>query len=203
MSVMKKFVRDEAGFTLSEALVAMVLMVTVMFALYSIFDMSIRVFSFGNDKIEAVENARVGMEKMKREIRAAYPYNKLTGTDETLFPNFTSSTSNQITFGNDLDGDRTIDAATNEQITYKVSGTTLQRNNTQAVEFVEDVDGDGSALTFEFLKQDGSGNLVAASTEDEVDVVRMKLEVAVDRGLQEEPVTETLQTDVALRNRVG
>ena len=46
--------KEESGFTLPEVLVAMVMMLTVMFALYSIFDMSLRVFSFGNDKVEAV-----------------------------------------------------------------------------------------------------------------------------------------------------
>jgi len=52
------------------------IMIVVLFALYSIFDMGIRVFSFGNDKIEATEQARLGMEKMTREIRAAYPVDK-------------------------------------------------------------------------------------------------------------------------------
>ena len=45
--------RDEGGFTLPEVLVAMTLMVVVLFALYAIFDMSIKVFGFGNDKVEA------------------------------------------------------------------------------------------------------------------------------------------------------
>ena len=34
--------------------------------------MSLKVFSFGNNKVEAVESARVGLEKMEREIRQAY-----------------------------------------------------------------------------------------------------------------------------------
>jgi hypothetical protein len=41
--------REESGFILPELMVTMVMMRTVLFALYSIFDMSIRVFSFGND----------------------------------------------------------------------------------------------------------------------------------------------------------
>ena len=36
------------------------IMIVVFFALYSIFDMSLRVFSFGNNKVEAMESARVG-----------------------------------------------------------------------------------------------------------------------------------------------
>src|SRR5215218_5451234 len=67
LHVSRRILRDEGGFTLPELLVTMVMMIVVLFALYSIFDMSIRVFSFGNDKTEAVENARLGMEKMARE----------------------------------------------------------------------------------------------------------------------------------------
>ena len=77
--------KEEDGFTLSEVLVAMTMMIMVLFALYSIFDMSIRVFSFGNDKTEAVQNARLGLEKMEREIRAAYPYDKPAGRDHLLW----------------------------------------------------------------------------------------------------------------------
>jgi prepilin-type N-terminal cleavage/methylation domain-containing protein len=86
--------REEGGFTLPEMLVTIMIMIAVLFALYSIFDMGMRVFSFGNDKVEAVENARLGLEKMERELRDAYPYNK-AGGNTTLFPSFTS---NSITF---------------------------------------------------------------------------------------------------------
>ena len=51
----ERLVREEGGFTLTEMMVTIVIMIVVLFALYSIFDMSIRVFSFGNDKIEAME----------------------------------------------------------------------------------------------------------------------------------------------------
>ncbi len=40
-----RLLREEGGFALPEVLVTMMLMITVMFALYSAFDMSIRVFS--------------------------------------------------------------------------------------------------------------------------------------------------------------
>ena len=64
-------------------MVTMLLMTIVLFALYNIFDASIRVFSFGNDKVEAVENAQLGLEKMERELRDAYPRDK-AGGDATL-----------------------------------------------------------------------------------------------------------------------
>lgn len=68
-----RFLEEEKGFTLSEMLVTILIMIIVFFSLHSLFDMSMRVFAFGNNKVEAVENARLGMEKMSREIRAAYP----------------------------------------------------------------------------------------------------------------------------------
>lgn len=201
----ERVLREESGFTLPEMLVTMMIMIIVLFALYSIFDMSLRVFSFGNDKVEAVENARLGLEKMEREIRAAYPYNKTAATpDEHLFDTWTSTA---ITFGNDFDGNRKIECPANagecEKITYQLNASTLQRINSSGgtpqpvVEFVSDVDGDGKALTFEYLDRNGN----TATDEAGIYMVRIKLEVAVDRGIQDEPVTQILETKVALRNR--
>lgn len=120
--------RGEAGFTLVEMMVTMMIMITVLFALYSIFDMSIRVFSFGNDKVEATENARLGMEKMEREIRAAYPVDRIAGRQHVFFvPGFSATAARPgdqtITFGNDLPSggtppNRMVDAE--EEITYEL-----------------------------------------------------------------------------------
>ena len=64
----------ESGFTLTEVLVAMTMMLTVLFALYAIFDTSVRIFRYGSDELEAAANARVGLQRMEREIRASYPH---------------------------------------------------------------------------------------------------------------------------------
>lgn len=187
-----RFIRDESGFTLPELLVTMLMMLTVFFALHSIFDMGIRVFSFGNDKTEATENARLGLERMERELRAAYPYNKAAGNNTIIVPS-PSSTANQVTFGNDLNGNRVVDS--NEVITYRrdVSDPTiLQReNNGQTQPLAGFVRG----LTFEYV--DPAGDPVAASGANRV---RVSLAVEVDRGINQ-PVTQTLTTDVALANR--
>jgi prepilin-type N-terminal cleavage/methylation domain-containing protein len=199
---MRGFLREEGGFTLPEMLVSMTMMVVVLFALYSVFDMSLRVFGVGNDKIEATENARLGLEKMARELRTAYPYNKIDGQPHLFWNSATPATpamptASSVTFGNDFNGSRKIDVAA-EQITYSLSGTTLQRNGQPAVEFVQDVPATaGPALSFEYL--DANGN--TATTEPNIAMVRIKLEVAVDRGIHEQPVTQVLQTKVMLRNR--
>ena len=210
-----RLVRDERGFTLPEMLVTIMMMILVMFALYSIFDMSLRVFNYSNDKVEAVENARLGMEKMEREIRAAYFYDlpnnkKYLLLDPTL-PTLAATTlySNQITFGNDLNGDSKLSCPISltdnrcEFISYRLSNTapyTLLRVNTATpaispgqpvVEFVNGPEG----LTFSYLKPDNSGNLVPTTVPSEVTVVRVKLQISKNGRAQ------TLTTDINLRNR--
>ena len=182
-----KVLKEESGFTLTEALVTMMLMILVLFALYSIFDMSIRVFSFGNDKIEATENARIGLFRMEREIRAAYPQNKAASpSDETLL--LTDTDTDTITFGNDTNGNRVVDS--NEIITYQRGASdpsTLQRvkngNSQPAVEFV-------SGLQFDYLDELGNG-----TTYDAAKIVKITLTIDKDGR------TQTLSTDVSLRNR--
>ena len=183
-----EFLREEGGFTLPELMVTMVMMLTVLFALYSIFDMSLRIFSFGNDKVEAVENARLGLEKVERELRGAYPYDK-AGGEEVLFPSFGPNPSRTITFGNDLDGNRMVDVP-EEQITYTLSASgsrrALLRNGQPTAEFVEP-----GGLTFEYLDEFGG----SATDEAGVSLVRIELRVDVNGSVQ------ILATDVALRNR--
>ena len=66
--------KEETGFTLVEVLVSAMMMFGVLFALYAIFDVSVRAFGYRGDRLEAVGNARLALGRMEREIRAAYPY---------------------------------------------------------------------------------------------------------------------------------
>ncbi len=196
LSVKERFLREERGFSLSEMLTTILIMVVVFFALHSIFTMSLRVYSFGNDKVEASENARLGLEKMEREIRQASPYDKTDPDIDYLFPPG-GFAPDSITFGNDLNGDYTIDTAT-EEITYSVGAgppATLLRNGEPVVEFLQ-----GEGLNLEYM--DEAGNVLdPVADEAAIHMVRIRLDVAVDRGIQEEPVTQVLTTDVDLRNR--
>ena len=221
--VRERIVSEEAGFTLPEVLVSMMIMILALFALYSIFDMGIRVFSFGNDKVEATEQARLGMEKIEREIRAAYPVDRINGKQHVFFPsgsaNPPSSTptlpgQQSMTFGNDLppsagvSPNRMVDPG--EAITYELrssDGSTCPSTGTEGVCVVFRREGSGgtfeplaeyvvpNGLTFEYLRN----NLASASAADGTDigVVRVTLEVNVDG------VEQTLTTDVDLRNRGG
>ena len=195
----------QSGFTLPEMMITITIMIVVLFSLFSIFDTSIRVFSLGNDKVEAVENARLGLDRMARELRAAYPYDKINGQPHLFWSSGAPTagampSSAGATFGNDVNGNRKIDAG--EQITYGLSAGTpavLLRNGEGVVEHVQDVNADGQALTFEYKTANGG----PATSEAEISMVRIKLEIAVEGTGSSGPVRQVLETEVALRNRGG
>lgn len=210
----KKLLTGEGGFTLPEMMVTLMVMIVVLFSLYNIFDMSLRVFSFGNDKVEAVENARLGLEKMEREIRAAYPYDKGAATPDTHL--FDTWTPTAIKFGNDLDGNRKIECPASgtppcETIAYDiyqpVGSTTyaLARVNSNAgtrqpvVEYVDYVSASDTGLSFSYFEKDGITEVLPGGDETKIAMVRVGFRIRVENEPQDG--TQILTTDVSLRNR--
>ena len=199
----RRFLREE-GFTLVEVLVAMLMTGAVLLALYAMFDASVRVFGAGRDRAEAVQGARLGLARMEREIRAAYPQDKANG-NRTLLPEFTEE---RLTFGNDLNGNRrTLNPSTGaseagEKISYTLDeGGDPLRNGSRLVESAKDVDGDGRALTFEYL--DTNGDPLVGGDEVDIALVRIELEISIKKTGGGEPADQTFTTAVALRNRGG
>ena len=201
-----RHLKDERGFTLTEILVTTIMMVVVLSALLSVLDMSLRTYSFGNNKVEAVETARVSLEKMEREIRQASAYNS-AASDMHLFDQWSASTS-EIRFGNDLDGNGVIACPNTsgkcEKIGYRLNGTTLGRDNTSTgatntVANLQPVAQNVQNLTFTYY--DSSGAVVGpAGAETSIDRVKVSLVVSVDQGVGG-PVTQTLTSTIDLRNR--
>lgn len=201
----------EDGFTLAEVLVVMTMLVVVLFALHALFDAAVRIMGVGEDELEAAQSARTGLEKMQREIRAAYPYDAAAGEDHLLWNTGDPTTGAipapaRISFGNDLDGDGRVGcppppapSSACEVISYRLyrpAGSpsyALGRAKSRAgnlqpvVGNVSDVD----ALEFEYL--DAFGN--PATSEPEVSAVRITLETEVGDS------TRTLATEAHLRNR--
>lgn len=164
----------------------MLMMLTVMFALYSIFDMGIRVFSFGNNKVEAVQNARVGLEKMERETRAAYPVNP--PADNRVLDG-SASNSSRITFWNKLDTGTVA-------ISYYASGGDLVRQvNSGPVQTVTAL-GAGGSIEFKYYHKTTGAQITNPST-DEPNIGMVQIKLVVDQDGREQELT----TNVALRNR--
>jgi type II secretory pathway component PulJ len=100
--------REATGFTLVEVLVSAMMLFAVLYALYAIFDVSVRTFGYGRDRLESVENARLALGQMEREIRAAYPYDLTSNPPKRyLFLNPAAPTkpavptATRIAFGNE------------------------------------------------------------------------------------------------------
>jgi type IV pilus assembly protein PilW len=125
------------GFTLIELLVAVAISGIVMAAIYSAYYTAQKNAIVQEDTAVMRQNLRAGLDLMAREIRMA-------GYDPagTANAGITTAGSNSIIFTSDLDGDGAI--AADENITYALSGTELQRNG-QAV--AENID----ALHFDYL----------------------------------------------------
>lgn len=226
----REFVREESGFTLPEMLMTILVMLVVLFALYSIFDASIRVFSLGNDKVEAVENARLGLEKMEREIRAAYPVVRGDSDKDYLFfvADGTDGSTNappraalplsseQITFGNDSGtGNGKIQCGSPcEYFTYKLSSTANASDpctTATAPCTLRRVNAANSATTagdpvVEFVKPGGLKFSYCANVSDcpPTTVPTEEKEIKVVRieiAVSKDGREQTLATNVKLRNR--
>lgn len=206
----RSLAREESGFTLVELMVSMSMMLLVTFALYAIFGTSVRIFETGNHRTEALENARLGLERMSRELRAAYPADLTTDPpQEHLFSGSNASSqsampgADRITFANDRNGDRRITCENSrdcEYITYRLttSGSTralIRDTGTggRGTAVVENVVPNG--LNFTYLSRTDPETV--ATEEAEVRFVGVELTVRV--GDEE----HTLSNVVALRNRGG
>jgi len=199
--------RETAGFTLVEVLVSSMMLFAVLFALYAIFDVSVRTFGYGRDRLESVENARLALGKMEREIRAAYPYDLTSNPAKRhLFSNPADPTkpavptATRVAFGNETGGDRKIGPT--EVIGYYLSGHDLKRSKGGSVQtLVDSVPADGLRFTPCRTANDCPPTL-AITDETEVRLLRIELAVEVKRHAQD-PTRQTLATDVYLRNREG
>ena len=219
-----RFLKDERGFTLSEMLVTVMIMTVVLGGLSSMFHMSLRVFSYGNNKVEAVESARVGLEKMEREIRQAHTVDTTT---RQMF--YTWTPLNQIRFGIDLDEDGIIECpnldtpSLCEKFGYQVyeveeppgSGnfiSILGRDNTSTGATnatgppnLRPVAENVQSLTFTYYDHTGDEVLPAGDpdgdTEADIDRVLVRLAISIDKKDLSTPGTQTLTTVIDLRNR--
>jgi len=197
----------EAGFTLVEVLVAATMMFGVLFALYAIFDVSVRAFGYGGDRLESLGNARLALGRMEREIRAAYPYDLTSNPPKRyLFLDPAAPTKpavpapTRIAFGNETGGDRKIGAT--EVIGYYLSGRDLKRSKGGSVQTLVDSVPAGGLKFTPCRSPDDCPPALAITDEAEIRLLRIELSVEVRRHSQDS-TRQTLATDVYLRNRAG
>src|SRR3989304_5660534 len=114
--------QNQKGFTLLEVLIASSLFVIVLFAVYVTFESSQKTYTWGSNKVEVQQTARVAMGIMANEIRTAGydPSNPPVG----VIPGLASPTAiqvanaNTLTFIADGAGDNVTD-----RVTYRLQVT--------------------------------------------------------------------------------
>jgi type IV pilus assembly protein PilW len=116
------------GFTLIELLVAMTISLLILTSVYNVYTIQNRTLSEQEQKVVMLQNARMGLDFMVREIRMA-GYNpsgtlaSCTGSGTTVIScvGITTAAANTISFSADLDGDGDLtpdNTNPNENITY-------------------------------------------------------------------------------------
>jgi type IV pilus assembly protein PilW len=149
MKVKEKERLNTQGFTMVELLVAMVVSLLALGAIYSTFLNQQKSYMVQEEVAAMQQNIRAAMYHMQREIRMA-------GCDPTGLAGagITAASSNSISFTEDVRGDSTGSAPdgalddANENITYSLSGANLVRNTGGGDQTVaENID----ALNFVYL----------------------------------------------------
>ncbi len=171
------------GFTIIELLIALAISAVVMSAIYSTFYSQQKSYVAQEQVASMQKNIRSAMYYMQREIRMA-------GCDPSANANagILTANANSINFTEDIrgkndgeppDGD-TDDA--NENITYILSGTNLQRNGHLIAENID-------ALNFVYLnsngadlQDDGNGNVTIATNISQIKSVQITIVAKTGKG---------------------
>lgn len=103
---MRRLLRDQRGFSLAELLVVTAVLGFVMAAVIAIQQKGHEMYTYGTNRVEAQQNARVALEAMTRELRSAQQM-------------VTLGSASNVTF---LDQN-------NVQVQYQLSGTDLNRTS--------------------------------------------------------------------------
>lgn len=185
---------DQKGFTLLEILLAIVIFVMVLGAVYTLYTASQTTFARGQGKVDVQQNARVAMGMVAREIR-------LAGYDPSDVINLLPTTAietagaNTTTFVADVDGDGATD-----QVTYRLQGTQLMRDfstwNGAAFPPAASAEVADRVTTLTFTYFDGNDVITATLA----DIRRVSIALTAQETAGNEQVTFQLPMDVRLRN---
>lgn len=146
-----------AGFTLIELMIAMLLGMIVLGAMYGVFTIQNKHFTNQEQIVEMQQNARMAIDLIAREIRMAgydpkrtgYFQFQLTASDDR------ATTHSSIAFTYDYNSDGIQYWNDSEQVAFRVENGVLQRFSTGAVHWqplVENIE----SLAFTYTLNDGT-----------------------------------------------
>jgi prepilin-type N-terminal cleavage/methylation domain-containing protein len=172
------------GFTLVELLVAMIISLIGMSAIYAIFMAQQKSHASQQQVVGAQQNVRASLFYLTRAIRMA-GYNPARTAGAGFVSNFptpndgygATTSANHIAFTVDANGNGAIDDDIDELIAFRLDSNKLEvfrkgTDNWQTI--AEDV----AALNFTYLDTDGASTSVL----DDIRAVRIRLVVTTDQG---------------------
>jgi type IV pilus assembly protein PilW len=146
-----------AGFTLVELMIAMLLGIIVLGAMYGVFTIQNKHLTNQEQIVEMQQNARMAIDHITREIRMAGYDPKKTGyfTFQLAASNDRATSHSSIAFTYDYNGDGIQYWNDSEQVAFRVENGVLQRFSTGSVHWqplVENIE----SLAFAYTLKDGA-----------------------------------------------
>jgi len=174
----------EAGFTLVELLVAMVMAAVVLAAASLAFQMAGATVRGGTDQAQAQQNARVAVERMIQEIRGA-GYDPTGKAPAYNFTAIANQAAQALMLQNDFNGNGVLDpaglcdvTAVTEKVGYRLVGVDLRRSTDAPTNACEGTIVSGvTALNFTYLDANDNPTAVAADIRTVVVSVTMRSEM--------------------------
>lgn len=200
-----------AGFTLTELLITMVLAGTVLGSLYGFYRTQLHGIKSREKSIEILEEARIGMDGMAREIRNAGYWGDSTNTRPVGCERIQAASATSLRIQSDIQGstsgsspDSSCDDS-NEDLTFAYASAnrriTRQSGLGGAVTIVQDV----SSALFEYFRE-GAITSFSPSTQADRDAIR-KVSISFTVSVPNpDPnvggnLTVTLTTNAMVRNK--
>jgi len=187
------------GFTLVELMIAMVLGLVVLGAMYGVFTLQNRELGNQEQVVDIQQNARAAIDIISRDIRmAGFNPQRVTGTFGFQLSASEGRATNQgsVAFTCDEDGDGTLDANDREQIAFRVSGGVLERYSIAAdgtkswQPIVEGIE----ALNFTYTLADGT--VVANPTSAQIpSIAQVQIQVTARTAKQDPAYTDPVNND--------
>lgn len=177
---MRRFLRDQRGFSLAELLVVTAVLGLVMAGVIAIQQKGQQVYTYGSNRVEAQQNARVALDIMTRELRSAQQILTLGGAGNLTFLNQDSI-----------------------QVQYQLSGTNLNRISGGSTETLI---GGVQALTMTYCAVwNASGNTctTAAASAGAVKVILVQLTARTEDTASSGSLGDrrmTVESAIRLRN---
>jgi type II secretory pathway component PulJ len=194
--------RTQAGFTIPELMVSVVMSLLLGVAGFAFLRAQLRSLTDQSASLDAIEGTRAALDVMAHDIRMAGAIP--TGACASCGSGLSNASANGITVAWDANANGTLDAGESITYSYDSSTQTILRtvSGSSAQALIKNVPAGG--LAFQYLQFDGtSAPMSGGQVTNPAGVASIKIAVQVQAARATTVTTTTLQAKVGLRNRAA